>query len=280
MDWKKSKLILILALLVTNLALIYNLMDSYRFFDNPVDHESEAWQQVLEIARQKQIDFNQPSVYYDKTLAGVRLEYQMYDPGQIAQNLLGPYTVVLGKYRSDSGEEMTLENGNKLLYAKNIPKGSETDQAIDPSVAKIKAEQFLNDIQFSSADMEFWHVQRQDNLTTVIFRQYYRNLFLDDAYMAVTFQGSQVAKFERKWFNPPEDLNYTRNIIPPSKALFMTLDTLAEAGEIAPFEIKSLELGYRLDSSSLVSSVKAGEASPYWRVLTESGNVYYIEAQE
>lgn len=280
MDWTKSKSILMIALLLTNLILVFSLLDSYQVFDNKVDHEDKAWEQVLQVGKQKQISFNQPTILYSDTLEGVRLEYQMYDPEQIAQNLLGSYTVVLGRYRSDTGDEMTLENGNKLLYAKNVPKDQSSSQPLDGSVAKIKAEQFLNDIKFSSADMAFWDVQKKGSLTTVIFRQYYNKLFLDDAYMAVTFQGIQVVKFERKWFNPPENLSYTRKIIRPSKALFMALDTIVEAGEKTPLEIKALELGYRLDSNSLVSSVKAGEASPYWRVLTESGKVYYIEAQE
>jgi regulatory protein YycI of two-component signal transduction system YycFG len=278
-DWTKSKSILILALVLTNFILIYSVIDSRKAFDEQVERESEAWVQVLDLAKEKQIKISEEPVYYLKTLTGVRLEYQMYDPEQIAKNLMGSYTVKLGKYTSNSGEEMTLENGNKLLYAKNIPKAVPAKKALDSNSAKMRAERFLNDIQFSSADMQFWNVQQQDQITTVIFRQYYKKLFLDDAYMAVTFQGDQIVKFERKWFNPPEDLKYTRKIISPSKALFMSIDMLLTSGEKAPIEIKSLELGYRLDSSSLVSSVKAGEASPYWRILTQTGKVYYIEAQ-
>lgn len=279
MDWIKSKSILILALLLTNLILVYSVMDSRKTFDDKEGKEVASWQEVAALAKQKQITVGKEPDFYKAKLPGVRLEYQMYDPDQIAQNLMGTYTVKLGKYTSSLGEEMTLENGNKLLYAKSIPKADKHTLPLDLSMAQIKAERFLNDVQFSSADMVLWHVQQQDELTTVIFRQYYKNLFLDDAYMAITFQGDQIAKFERKWFNPPEDLNYTRNIISPSKALFMAMDTLYEAGDEPPIEIKALELGYRLDSSSLVSSVKAGEASPYWRILTTSGKVYYIEAQ-
>lgn len=279
MDWMKSKSILILALILTNLVLVYSVMDSRKTFDDREGQAVASWQQVSEIAKQKQITIGKEPEFYKSQLSGVRLEYQMYDPDQIAQNLMGTYSVKLGKYTSNMGEEMTLENGNKLLYAKSIPKADNNPVPLDLSMAQIKAERFLNDVQFSSADMVLWHVQQQGDLTTVIFRQYYKNLFLDDAYMAVTFQGDQITKFERKWFNPPEDLNYKRNIISPSKALFMAMDTLYEAGEKPPLEIKALELGYRLDSSSLVSSVKAGEASPYWRILTTSGKVYYIEAQ-
>lgn len=279
MDWIKSKSILILALVLANLVLVYSVMDSRKAFDGNVSHEAESWKQVVAIANQKQVRILEAPAYFKESLPGVRLEYQMYDPDQIAQNLMGTYTVRLGKYTNNMGEEMTLENGNKLLYAKNIPSEGANVNALDINMAKIKAERFLDDVQFSSADMMLWNVQQQDQLTMVIFRQYYKNLFLDDAYMAVTFQGDQIVKFERKWFNPPEDLNYTRKIITPSKALFMAIDTLYEANDLPPIEIKALELGYRLDSSSLVSSVKAGEASPYWRVLTSSGKVYYIEAQ-
>ncbi len=280
MDWTKSKSILMIALILTNFILLYGVMDSKHAFDNNFDHEAESWSEVIEIGKQKQITFDQPPVYYSNTLQGIRLEYQMYNTEQIAQNLLGTYMVNLGRYQNKLGDEMIFENGNKLLFTKNNSKNPIVSQDLDQSVAKIKAEQFLSDIQLSSADMFFWNVEKGNGLTTVIFRQYYKKLFLDDAYMAVTFQGSKVIKFERKWFNPPEILNYSRKIIQPSKALFMAFDSVQQAGETVPIKIKYLELGYRLDSSALVSSIKAGEASPYWRVLTDKGKVYYIKAQE
>jgi regulatory protein YycI of two-component signal transduction system YycFG len=280
LDWTKSKSILMIALILTNFILLYGVMDSKHAFDNNFDQEAESWSQVIEIGKQKKITFDQPPVFYSNTLQGIRLEYQMYNTEQIAQNLLGTYMVNLGRYQNKLGDEMIFENGNKLLFTKNNAKNPIVSQELDQSVAKIKAEQFLSDIQLSSADMFFWNVQKENGLTTVIFRQYYKKLFLDDAYMAVTFQGSQVIKFERKWFNPPEMLNYSRKIIQPSKALFTAFDSVQQAGETVPLKIKYLELGYRLDSSTLVSSIKAGEASPYWRVLTDKGNVYYIKAQE
>lgn len=280
MDWIKSKSILIIALLLTNFILLLNVLDSRHTFDTKSVTEDEEWGRVLQIASDKGVKLLKEDLVYKEVLSGVRLEYQVYDPEQIATNFLGIHELVLGKYTNTQGDEMTLENGNKLLYAKNI-QNLDTKSPMDVETAKTKADQFLNDIQFASADMRFWDVRQSDGVTTVIYRQYYEDLFLDDAYMAVTFKGSQISTFERKWFNPPEILTYTRKIIAPSKALFLATDKVREGvGKDKKVEIESMELGYRLDSSSLVSSVKAGEASPYWRILTDQGMVYYIEAQQ
>ncbi len=279
MDWMKSKSILLLALLLTNLILLWNVIDSRHTFESKKADEAKEWKKVVSLANQRQIDLQDSSaLYYVSDLSGVRLEYQMYDAEQIANRLLGNSSVLLGKYSNGTGDQLTLENGNKLLYAKNIPMALK-EKGLSAEEAKKKADQFIEDSGFASADMKLWDIKQAEETTTVIYRQYYQRLFLDDAYMAVTFKGAQMSTFERKWFNPPEHLNYSRNIIPPSKALFLALDQVQGIGK-EKRSIKAFELGYRLDSSSLVSSVKAGEASPYWRVLMDTGDVYYVEAQE
>lgn len=278
MDWIKSKSILLIALLLTNVILLWNVLDSRHTFDAKTGEEANAWAKVKHIAALRGVALTSDELPgYVQSLRGVRLEYQAYDAETLARQLLGVSTLVLGKYVNSSGDYMTLENGNKLLYARNIQATNER-RTLDANQAKVKADQFLNDIAFASGDMRFWDIKRSDTTTTVIYRQYSDTLFLDDAYMAITFKGEQIVTFERKWFNPPEHLEYSRGIIPPSKALFMALDQITTDQE--EHIVKSLELGYRLDSSSLVSSVKAGEASPYWRVLLDTGEVYYIEAQE
>lgn len=278
MDWIKSKSILLIALLLTNAILFWNVLDSRHTFDAKTDEEVNAWAKVKHIAALRGVSMTTDDIpAYVQSLRGVRLEYQAYDADAIAKQLLGVNNLELGKYTNDAGDYMTLENGNKLLYARNIQKGGVLEP-LDASQAKLKADQFLNDIAFASGDMRFWDIKRSEAMTTVIYRQYSDTLFLDDAYMAVTFKGDQISTFERKWFNPPEHLEYSRKIIPPSKALFMALDQVPANQD--EHLVKALELGYRLDSSSLVSSVKAGEASPYWRVLLDTGEVYYIEAQE
>lgn len=279
MDWIKSKSILILALLLTNFILLFNVLENRYTFDTKSVEEDDQWKQVKNIVEGKKVHLVSDEIVYKEVLAGVRLEYQVYEAEQIATNLLGTHELALGKYTNTKGDQMTLENGNKLMYAKSIL-DSEI-KMLDANSAKTKADEFLNDMQFSSADMRFWDLRQAEGVTTVIYRQYYEGLFLDDAYMAVTFRGSEISTFERKWFNPPETLSYTRRIIPPSQALFLAADLVREhVKSDEEVVIEALELGYRLDSSSLVSSVKAGEASPYWRVLTESGRVIYVEAQE
>ncbi len=280
MDWIKSKSILIAALILTNAILIFNLFDIQHVFDNKVEDQSSGWEEVLKIARSKQVTLVQEKASGVSKLQGMRLEYQMYDAEQVAQNLLGNYSVILGKYKNEIGDEMTLENGNELLYAKSIPKVNISASPFTVRSAKEKAEQFLKDIQFSSADMKYWSVEEEAAGMTIVYRQYYKDYFLDDAYMRITFTGNQISRFERKWFNPPELLDYERNIIPPAKALFLALDALNEGDEALPISIKQMELGYRLDTDTLVSSVKAGDASPYWRFLIGNGHVYYIEAQQ
>ncbi len=280
MDWIKSKSILIIALLLTNAILIFNLFDLQQIFYNTTEGPTNPWEEVLKIARGKQVTLIQETVDSPKVLQGLRLEYQMYSPEQVAQSLLGNFTVVLGKYRNEIGDEMTLENGNELLYAKSIPKVNISAAPLTNESAKDKAEEFLKDIQFSSADMKYWAIETAEGQSTVVYRQYYKGLFLDDAYMRITFKGNQISSFERKWFNPPEVLDYERAIISPSKAVFLVLDSLSEAEEPVPVTITQMELGYRLDTDTLVSSVKSGDASPYWRFLTDSGRVYYIEAQQ
>lgn len=280
MDWQKTKSILILALVATNLILIFNIWGSKSLFADKPNVDSDEWKKVIELIREKSVHYNGGSVLAPEMLKGIKLEYQMYDAEDIAYRLLGNYTEDTGRYKSADGSEVTLELGNKLIYTAKAKPGIGERKPLTDEAAKQLSEAFLAKAMLISSDAKLWDITREGNLTSVIYRQYEDKLFLDDAYMTITLKGNEVVRFERKWFNSSFALDYERQIIHPAKALYRAADQILESGETKPVIIEKLELGYRLDSTSLVTSVKSGEASPYWRVLTKTGNVYYIEAME
>lgn len=76
------------------------------------------------------------------------------------------------------------------------------------------------------------------------------------------------------------NLKTSKVIESPSKALFRLLPEIDSSETIErPVKIVSMDLGYRLVSNILTINFQEGEPSPYWRFMTSSGDVVYIEAQ-
>lgn len=280
MDWQKTKSILIAALIITNLILFYSIYDSKTLFSRQVVNGQEEWVKVIELIREKSVHYNGERVEGPDIMKGVKLEYQIYDPEDMAYRLLGDFEIDTGIYKGEAGGQVTLEGGNKLIYTKQGKPNKGSKVILKDEEAIRLADSFLDKAMLTSSDARLWDIARDNELVSIIYRQYDKELFLDDAFMTITLEGNEIIKFERKWFNASVELDYERKIIKPAKALYRAVDQMLLSGEEQPVVVEKLELGYRLDSSTLVTSVKSGEASPYWRLLTKNGNVYYIEAME
>jgi hypothetical protein len=214
----------------------------------------------------------------------VELTYQVHSHDMLINKFLnGSYDYSNGVYEDREGNKL------KIIFDKDISFIKSSDIVKDESSYKdeltkeelrILAMDYISEIGFESTDMLYWKTEKREDLYTVKFKQSFSEFFLDKTYMNVVISKGEVIKFERLWFNPPR--MYTKNIdiIPPAKALYLFNDMEKDGDELIPVRIVKLELGYKLDSSSLVTSVRSGEASPYWRILTDVGNEYYIEAVE
>lgn len=280
MDWVKTKNILIIGLLITNLILAYQIYRSDSLFNQNSVEEDDSVKEIVGILEKKNIRINLDKVNYYTKLMDIEVAYERNKPDEVASKLLNRYNVnANGAFENAN---YTLAFPHKAMEIdmkyKNVPK---TLSTIPMEEAKLVSDNFLRSLGFYSTDVLIANTQESKSNGSYEFqyKQRYKDLFLEDSSMTVTIHDGKVIAFTRKWLEVTRTSDMERIIIPPSKALLNF-----SAGFENPLKttmiITSIELGYRLSGVQFKGDISSGDALPYWRISTSSGQTYFIEAIE
>lgn len=276
MDWSKTKNILILGLLITNLVLAFYIYKSEALFNRSQTAEKISIQDVISILEKKNVYINMENVNYFAKLNDVEVTYDQHLPDDVATKILGTYekkgdTYFGGKYRIDFSHDNIEMN---MRYAGvELPGKAPTVED-----GQVIAENFIKLLGYTDKDMVLAGHSTDGHTLTLVYRKTYKELFLEDSFMKVMISNRNVVAFNRKWLDVTNVYDSTRRVIPPSKALFMFFDQIGYSDK--PMVITGIDLGYRLGGEQFTAEIRSGDALPYWRITTKSGQVFYIEAVE
>lgn len=279
MDWKKSKNILILALILTNLALFamtggfQKLMDGNR-------EEDPLLPSVISMLSNRGIGVNAELPPNFKSIYAVDLEYNEVNTLALASQFLGAdYEKREDLFMGSDGSLFLVALEREMRFEK--PKHLWASvEPLDEALAWQAAEAFLQTNGFDHADRIPWRYSVETDHVVLEWRQFYGAYFLEEAFIRVRLTGDQVVSFERRWFNEPQPQENVHKVIQPSKALFLAAEEIAASGSDQPVKIESITLGYKLETGSLTTGITSGEASPYWRVRLSDERVIFVEAVE
>ena len=258
MDWAKSKIVLIIAFLVTNIFLGYNL--------------------YLNTSRdiQKSFTGNEYRQYVDSLLEkkGVVLKAKL--PETLPK--LGPVTI---KYESVDAEmfkelltaknaDLDVINGKKLLIViKDEHIGYEGNAAKDYS------EKFIKKYGLDKGNMMLKHVDEYENVIEVVYSSRYGEYFLEKSYMKFYFYPNGDVRIERLWMDAVDGNFQRKAVITPLEAVVKLYAQLDE-GSI----IEDVQLGYyfNLGEDMKIRNTKTAKAFPAWRIRLSDGTEKYISA--
>lgn len=276
MEWSKTKSILIIGLILTNIILSLYLFSSDSLFSKGDISEDQSLKEVITILEKNNIYINMDSVNYYRIIQDLELEYENYDIEKVSSKFLsGELTVENNKILAEN-KSLEVLSDIELSYVK--ADDNKSDQIIDIEMAHSIANRFISAAGFASDDRYIFNTIIENGLITVVFKQNYNNFYLEDTYMNVTLSGEDVIAFKRKWFKVKNVYDNNRRVIAPSKALFLFMEKFEKSDE--KIIITDISFGYKLDTGVINSNVASGDAFPYWRIRTESDKIYFIEAVE
>lgn len=279
MDWIKSKNILILALIFTNLALfiLSGGLEKIVVRDQLEDPLAES---VSTLLAQRGIKINAVLPANEETIHAIDLEYDVVDVKALADKLFDKkYNEEQGLYLGEKGDLLVVALERELRY--EWPKARwPKNEPLEEDKAWQIGEAFLKKIGFDHEDRMVWSYMAESDHVILEWHQHFGTYFLEEAFMRVRLSGDQVVSFERRWFDPPIPQEAVYKVISAPKALFHAAEQIAELKVQTPVDIDSLSLGYTLETGSLVTGITSGEASPYWRMRLSDGTTLFIEAVE
>lgn len=281
MDWKKSKNILIFALILTNIAL-FAMTGGLEKLIQRDSAQDPLLPSVVALLNGRGIGINALIPAIPLNIRAIDLEYNEIEPAELADRLLSDgYEEIDGLFVGRDGALLVVALEREIRFELPMDQWL-ISEPLEEEAAWQVGEEFLSAHGFDHDDRQRWDLTVEPDHVILEWRQKYNSYFLEEAFMRIRLTGDKVVSFERRWFNEPQPQDNVHKVIQPSKALFMAAEEIAATNSVpeTPVKIDSIELGYQLETGSLTSDITSGEASPYWRMRLSDGRVIFVEAVE
>lgn len=238
MDWSKSKNILILALIATNIFLLFTYLD--KNYSGKQDTDEDVLIAVL-ADKNIYLDTKIPTEY-DK-LPAITVEYNDDQEEQVAANLF------------------------RTIY--NVPIQAKNSQYKD------SATRFLKDCGLMNANIFLEGIFEQGSETIVRFKTRYKGILIEDSTIECKYEAGQLKDVTRHWLTPIGQGKKKLEIMSPEQALLIFMSEKQTNDEIT---IEKMELVYWINESSFNGETLISDtALPAWQITYNGGKKKYIE---
>lgn len=279
MNWAKAKTILIVALIITNVLLIYTVYSE----ENPVDPtlDEEFILKVEETLKDIDIGLETSIPTFNPSLPGLTVEYEMKDIETLNQDFFeGKGTITsLGEGFSEihsDKELLSLINGKMIIYESG--ETLENYNIENASEAVNIALEFLEYRNFDTSDIRTSFIRTDGDLYTIEFTKVYEENYLESTFTNIQVDNTGVKNFQRSWLNVTEEGSKPIYIDSAPKSLLSLLSTNQVQGK----DIIDISLCYYFapevhDYIDEPDEAQKGRAIPAWRITFHDGYKIFID---
>lgn len=283
MEWSKTKTILIIALLITNLIIGYFVLQEYWTSSRGDYHELES--DMVAILKTNHIDVSQLPNESKGEMPSLYAAYIPYKLNVLADELLQKDYKQSADTFQDSDYELLLKDPYtlSLVWRRPVQLMSNGDGEQSSKDKEIEADKLV-----STWVMNHFGIEKDFQLANTVYTedgillnytQLYDTFFIDGSYMSALVNGDRIIRFERKWFNFEVRSASSIKIAPYAVALYRLMDEVYAVHSTVKFiEMTEVSLGYRLEGSAFNTDIQAGEISPYFKFKATNGQTYMVEA--
>lgn len=239
MDWSKAKNILIVALIATNIFLMFTYITK-----NETEHkivDKEALFTVLE-GRNIFVDTQIPDKY--ENMPAITIEYN---------------------------------NDKQDLIEKNLKRDIYNISADSRKEAYHKAaNQFLKDCQLFNENLVFDKVVIDGKSAVVKYKNCYKEIAIGDSFIKVTFFNGKIQDVTRQLLTPTPRDKKKLKVTSPEEALLMFM---SEKDSEEAIHVEKIELVFWVNNSGFDGEALVSDtAFPAWEITYNGGQTKYIDA--
>lgn len=264
MDWAKAKSVLIIAFIITNIILGYNLYIDKIKTNKDVFFQQEYIEDLNKLLKTKNIkvDCDLPTDIPKLSILHVKYE-----------------TLEDRNFRHDFPKTNRLEviGNKKIIYT-----GKVFLRSFSKNEVKIQSEKFINNHNFNK-NSYLKYITKKNSYFEVVYSGEYKEYYLDESYMKFKFYPNGDVIFERLWLIPIKENNQKKQVITSVESIMNSFDNLNENSTVQ--EIKLVYCFIKLDKNmgKLAENMdlertKAATAYPAWRIKTNDNKYYYTPA--
>lgn len=243
MDWTKAKNILIVALIATNLVLLF----TYAFQEESLSEtEDTVLADTIALLETKNIFVKVPIPKKHNRMPVLTVEY-----GAMDQTLYEQELDVQEHLPADRRSEKDLRN---------------------------KAEKFLRNCGLLTENVVYESLETAEGETTVIYSNQVNGIRIEDSYIKCVIKDGKVTAVDRDWLDPVAFGKMKKEIIPAATAL---IKFMAEHEEEEKIYVEDISLVYWLDTSSIEAKFAVSDtAFPSWKFTYNRGKIQHVMAYE
>lgn len=281
MNWSKAKTILIIAFLITNVALALILFSQE---NQEVSTIKESFiQDVVDILAKKNIYLNTEIPNEIPSLNTLTVKYEILEDTDVNKRFFDGQGEI-EKLSDDEisiskeNESVTIENNKKLIYKNNREnkgyKGLESDMAEEMVLS------FLEERGFTRDGIKLWRTDIDETRSeySMKFSRIHNERYLEKTYTNAILDVEGVLELERLWLDPVSEGETPIYINTAPKAL---LDLIGNE-EMYGKTIDHISLCYYFDPQKdeyieEPEETKEGKSIPAWRVSFDDGTKIIID---
>jgi len=268
MDWARAKNILIIAFILLNIFLLYNLF-SEEFVFTGSRLSANDLDQLVKFLKTAGIEVSAKDIPQSPAKMQVlKVGYQLIDTDSLLKK-------VFGENKNYQQKGQLYWNGNTTLKIDNSIKVTILDKIDVSGLSEGNIYSFcdrlLDRYGLNEKDKSVSAFYKSDDGYVVEYQNNYQDHFLDISYIRIKIKKSGELQLEKLWLKPMGFSNLKRDIIGAADAL-LRLASYKEKAE--PLKVTAVESGWYFSWES----TDIGQAVPVWRIKTDGGEVYYINA--
>lgn len=273
MDWYKSKKILIIALLITNIVLFGYL--SFNYYQNRDETTTSAFvKEVSQLLAEKDIKIHEDA-YIPKNknkLPSLRVEFESYSASDINKRFFNSSGYIeepnSGYTKINSGNELVgIINSRTIRYENSNKNGSLNIS--DTAQAENLAENFLIEKDFDISNMKCTFRSEEDGKYNLIYSKTFDDVVIERSYTKFVIDKKiGVVSMDRLWLNVIDKSQTDISLSSAPRALLTLLDDSSNYGKT----IVEIDECYYFDpeAQGYLEAIQ-GRAIPAWRIQFSDG---------
>ncbi|MEJ8552772.1 two-component system regulatory protein YycI [Tepidibacter sp. Z1-5] len=247
MDWSKSKTILIIAFILTNIVLGYNLYINVFRYDSQDIFSDSSINNLNKLLSTKNISINTQIPKEIPSLSTLSIKYEDLSKSDLDAVFKGS-----GLYK--------IQNKHIMYNGKSDINDFDINECTSFTKKFLKKYNFDDDTYLKST------INKQDCIE-IIYTGKYKDYFLEDSYMKFVFYDNKDFLFERLWIVPIEEKKQKKRVISSVEAIMSAYSQMPKDSVI-----NEIRLGYYFESNNM--DIEQGDIGPVWRLKVNNEYIY------
>ncbi|MCH4886882.1 hypothetical protein EZV73_04845 [Acidaminobacter sp. JC074] len=272
MDWKRIKLILIVALIFINGLLAWTLYSENKIIETAsIDRNL-----ILDLLEDKSVSLDPDIISINQDIDNIKLNMQSYD-----EEFMTSVFTSHSDYPDDRLAFQPLEfpRQGELLYEALEDGILEATVLSDDKIIS-QAYGLMDDLKISRDDVYLKDVGYTGKKTILEFGQKFQDRVIRDSHMILIYNNENLLSFSRVWYDVEGTGKVEETFNSPEYALYDFVRILynRNPNRERALEIIDFQLVYQLNSDDDGAAVVEGEANIFYEITTSDGETYLVNA--